>query len=42
MGQMIKDIEVCKEKNCKGVVFGVLDKNLSIDTKKCKFQSSFF
>mgnify|MGYP005707003549 FL=1 len=36
MGQMIKDIEVCKEKNCKGVVFGVLDKNLSIDTKKCK------
>ena len=36
MDQMIKDIEVCKEKNCKGVVFGVLDKNLSIDTKKCK------
>tara|TARA_B100000886_G_scaffold333015_1_gene286403 strand:+ start:535 stop:1203 length:669 start_codon:yes stop_codon:yes gene_type:complete len=36
MDQMIKDIEVCKEKNCKGVVFGVLDKNFSIDIKKCE------
>ena len=34
--KMIDNIEICKEKNCKGVVFGILDHTFSVDIKKCK------
>ena len=34
--KMIKDIEICKEKNCRGVVFGILDDGFSVDNKKCE------
>ena len=34
--KMIEDIEICKEKNCKGVVFGILDDTFSVYIKKCK------
>ena len=34
--QMITSIKLCKEKKCQGVVFGVLDKNFSVDVETCK------
>ena len=34
--QMINTIRLCKEKKCRGVVFGVLDKNFSVDVETCR------
>lgn len=34
--QMINSIRLCKEKKCRGVVFGVLDKNFSVDVENCR------
>jgi len=34
--QMINTVKICKEKKCQGVVFGVLDKNFSVDEASCK------
>ena len=34
--KMIEDIEICKEKNCRGVVFGILDDTFSVDIKNVK------
>ena len=34
--QMINTVKICKEKKCQGVVFGVLDKNFSVDEASCR------
>ncbi len=36
INQMINSIKLCKEKKCQGVVFGVLDKDFSVDVETCK------
>lgn len=36
LNEMIDSIKYCKDIGCKGVVFGVLDQNNSIDYVKCK------
>ena len=35
--QMINTVKICKEKKCHGVVFGVLDKNFSVDEASKRF-----
>ena len=36
LSKMINSIKYCKDVGCKGVVFGILDNNNSVDYKKCK------
>ena len=37
LNEMIDSIKYCKDIGCKGVVFGVLDQNNSIDYVKCSY-----